>query len=953
MNGDHTMDFSEFFEVKDEGEAYTHVQYYPETYIKPYDVRDFYTQYAEKVHELQQEDERDTYPNIGVRYEGIVPLVLRLRLIFKGEYDAVECDQFYLSVVKVAQQCIRRMFVLTEGEGNQEQEEEIVPELVACLMEGNDIFYQDKTYVSAMIHFPNCRARHTDVLERFYPMIHRKLKEVDVIKELGEMKGNLDGDHCDIPSILSREEARRPLPLYMSRMGETYPSMEVTHIFPEITVDVKEYEEENDLNVNRILDIQSHYLTRNDEPDENEISYYYTYLFDTKYMDEDTKRFAITPIVDDFDLIPKTPMPVKKNAMVEERYGSRGRDLTICKKMIQILKNNPTVMRDYEQIIGMSIYGSDKVENGHATKEGEEIYFDVKKFVTKEHFNIRRARIEYKDFRNQGVVYTYKSLCYITMLYEKEKFEEWHFKWVNDAIENAIKKVEMPTYIAEVIYRQFFMYFIVSQFAKDVWYYFNGYIWEESDKTVKIRNRIQEDIVPMFQKRTSAYAKMRDEENDERNRDLFTSNIKRIEMIVTKLSTSKGINEMISLLRPMFYDETFNINANKNINVLGIQNGVLEATKTKIVFRPGIPQDYITKMTNSFYEEDEYNWNHPQVKFLMNWFKQMWPSTVSNYVLKFIASAFIGKNLDKIFLLFSGGGDNGKSKFGYLNNITFGDDYYVDVAAEAFTRKKMSASGPTQEWEDARDSRLVCVNEPSEDFYSDTLKRITGGEGIRSRGLLEKGGKMAPSMKILIYANEPPGFHSDKAMMARFRLIECIAKYVAPTLAPKTEEEQMKKRIFPMDKNIEVRLDKCKDAYLWILCEYYKMYREEGLETPAEVVKSAAKYWKKYDVTKSFISEYLDCKDANGNPLTEANTIPLNELYKTYAGWHVEIHPNKKVPDVNSFRYNIAQKGVEMNEDETLCTGMLDKDGVMSKGIRNKKINEFAGNLAGLVNANF
>lgn len=932
MDGLNPEHFNHFFDEAVEGDVITHVNFFPPKDLKVKNLKEFYNTYCNDTVDLQEKDLDQGFPRLGVIYRGIVPLVLRVTLKFDGDLPVVNYERFLMGITREAQKCIEKLFELSEPVQG------VTPEKIAFILEGNDIFYQGETICKAMIHFPQCRSEHTNFLERFYPMIQERVRNEDTLNLLDvEFRESLK---IGWNQILDPDEFQSPLPLYLSVVNDIFPPPEVSHIYPDLPEDLDTYDDADDININNILDPRFHPAFEalegmpEGELPEN-INHYYPLLFDKDYM-----KNHVTRIIPEAEMMPKTPFPANVKDEVKKGRSGRGRCLDICKEMIEILKQKPENLREYKDLIGRAIHGSDHLDNSRPTKEGEELFIELLRFLEGGNFSLRKAKISYKDLRNGNIDYTFKTICYITKLKMKQEFEHWKNDWVKNAITEALQKVGEPNKLAEVIYREFFMDFLVSSYGKDEWYFFNGNTWIACDKSVKIRRHIQEFIVPKFEKLTRYYARKRDEENDDRRKRQFTLDIEATEALIKKLSSNKGINELVVLLREMFYEENFLKNQNKNEFVTGIKNGVLEARKEDVIFRPGFPEDYITKQMDAFY--DDFSWTHPSVIFLMKWFRQMWPENVVQYYLKFMSSTFIAKNQDKIFLIFTGTGDNGKGQLNILNLFTFGIDYYVDIASEAFSRKKMSASGPTQELEDCRDTRVATVNEPGDDFYSEMLKKISGNDRFRSRGLNEKGGLQKPTYKLMIFSNKPPGLEGEGAILRRLRVIECKAKYMQ-TGYPENPEDQQRLRRFPMDTEFDQKLTRVKDAYLWILTQMYSIYRRDGLVTPKEMEDSARKYWKKYDVVKQFVEEYISFKDITGRPLDDKHTIPINDLYKIFNAWYGEIYPNKQTLDVNKFTYILAQKGIDMDDDETVC-----------RAVRNKKMTGGfgGGNLFGDIGTN-
>lgn len=73
-----------------------------------------------------------------------------------------------------------------------------------------------------------------------------------------------------------------------------------------------------------------------------------------------------------------------------------------------------------------------------------------------------------------------------------------------------------------------------------------------------------------------------------------------------------------------------------NPKLMGVKNGVLEIVGNRVYFRPGIPEDYLTRSTNIPYRDD-YTWEHPDVEACRKWLQQVLVDDLDAF-MKLIAS---------------------------------------------------------------------------------------------------------------------------------------------------------------------------------------------------------------------------------------------------------------------------------------------------------------------------
>lgn len=94
------------------------------------------------------------------------------------------------------------------------------------------------------------------------------------------------------------------------------------------------------------------------------------------------------------------------------------------------------------------------------------------------------------------------------------------------------------------------------------------------------------------------------------------------------------------------------------MNVKSFNNGVLDLNTFE--FRDGEPRDMISRYIPVNYKPKEINTKHS--KWIDNYFTQLFPDEeVKHYILMFLSSCLSGELLQR-FHIFTGDGENGKSR---------------------------------------------------------------------------------------------------------------------------------------------------------------------------------------------------------------------------------------------------------------------------------------------------
>ena len=107
------------------------------------------------------------------------------------------------------------------------------------------------------------------------------------------------------------------------------------------------------------------------------------------------------------------------------------------------------------------------------------------------------------------------------------------------------------------------------------------------------------------------------------------------------------------------------------------------------MLRDGKPEDYVSFSTNNDYEPfDENNEEHIKIKAEIDDFmEKVFPNPeLREYMWDHAASTLIGENRNQKFVIYTGGGGNGKSIWVDLMNATLGD--YADKMNIALITQK-------------------------------------------------------------------------------------------------------------------------------------------------------------------------------------------------------------------------------------------------------------------------
>jgi P4 family phage/plasmid primase-like protien len=338
-----------------------------------------------------------------------------------------------------------------------------------------------------------------------------------------------------------------------------------------------------------------------------------------------------------------------------------------------------------------------------------------------------------------------------------------------------------------------------------------------------------------------------------------------------------------------------------NLYLVGLENGVYDL-KTH-AFRPGACDDMISRSTGNRWHKPELGWNDPKVLAIQRFLRQVLPDKETrDYVVMLFASFLDGK-VREFFHIFVGCGGNGKSKLIDLFTAAFGQSvsgggYCGNLPTSALTGKRGCSSGPSPEFARLCGVRFVVVQEPEtkDRLQAGRLKELTGGDTIQARALHKAPIEFKPQFGIVMASNVLPKVPGDDGgVWRRMRVVRFNSKFRREPVPDDPNE-------FPIDEDLTEKLELWKEAFFWMLTQYYKVlvkgdhgekpilhYEEgearksKGLPKCDYVKRETSRYQSQCDPINNFILKYV-----NSNLPTEeikSATLTFEDLWERYEAW--------------------------------------------------------------------
>lgn len=238
-------------------------------------------------------------------------------------------------------------------------------------------------------------------------------------------------------------------------------------------------------------------------------------------------------------------------------------------------------------------------------------------------------------------------------------------------------------------------------------------------------------------------------------------------------------------------------------------------------------------------------------------------------------------------------GSNGKSKSLELFKKAFGD-YAGSLPISLLTQKRSASSAASPELARCRGLRFVDMAEPGrgERMNIGLMKQLTGGDMVMARPLYKEPFDFKPMFKIVLCCNDLPKVPpDDEGTWRRLRVLKFIAKF---TSKPKNENE------FMIDPFLAEKFDKWKEAFMFILLQYFEKYRKNGIIEPEDVQQATRDYQKTADI-------YVDFLDETVVKAESSDFILVEDFYNRYKHWYLQNYGGH-CDNFKKFRLHIEKK---------------------------------------------
>jgi phage/plasmid-associated DNA primase len=795
-------------------------------------------------------------------------------------------------------------------------------QLVVVVLESTDHWFEDDKQgryllIKLRLQFPNTKISTYDQDTIIRNEVITLLRKYNI---LSKMQRTPVGDW---DSIMTKNIKNTPITMYGSSYNKNVPILKMIHLWPKIYDEIiNNFYEPDELDINDVFSVNNHALVNNGiinkqifnnniEDEYYLLPLYLSINYCTNIM---LLKNSINKKNSKYDIEQPRIFGEKKSKY--ENKSEEGIDL--ADKLLCMVKSTRFLQESFWLDIGRALYNTD-IDNGliswtRCTINSAKHLTVLPEFLIKNSGNINNTfeniiseacRNVYNTFGLTHI--TLKTIAFYVREDDPDGYNAWHKSWCLDAMEKALSCSD--TELCEALYRFHWLDFVYDN-ANKKWFYFGQHGWIENSEGFYLRKEISNTFMKKFEAVRISLAQQASDSDDDRFKSESDITLKKINYVITQLKKVPCKNRIMIEAKECFGFDKFSSFLDKNKDLTGVKNGVLEIIGKDIIYRKTKPEDYMS-MCMGVPFHDYFTWKHPLVEECMTWLGQTYAKDLLHHVLKFGSSGFIARNADKIFTILSGSGDNSKSMIIKLFEFTFGV-YAVKIPVSILTEKNANSGNATPQLAQTKNCRWAFLDEADNEvsMKKAAIKRYTGGDSFFGRMLNENGGSIELTVKIVMIVNDiPPITEADEPTKKRVKIIPHLNKWVDHPENYQNDEKSGV-RYFKKDINFEKRIPVLAAPFLWILTQYFPLYATEGLNDPQSVIDHTTEYWDNTDVYGIFINEKIEevYTDDTKTERDLTKSITMNELYGEFKVFFKNSYPTDNVPNRDIVRAQFVKR---------------------------------------------
>jgi len=475
-------------------------------------------------------------------------------------------------------------------------------------------------------------------------------------------------------------------------------------------------------------------------------------------------------------------------------------------------------------------------------------------------------------------------------------------------LKNEIKELKSSSSIAKYIYKQdeFKNNFLYNN---SVWYEWNGVYWSKNQDNLYFVNVISTLFIDHLKNKIKDFDIYKpniglDEKMYNENNKNYVDCIKFVKYIEVLVGEPHKVKSIIECSKGNYKNDLIIFDNNEFL--VCFNNGVYDVKKH--IFRPLQYDDYLTLKANydfrliDFKKLDlsiEQDKKDNETKLLLDKILNeiFTDKDILKLVMVILASCFIGVCIEK-FIIFNGGGANGKTLINLFNKNSLGDEYFYKADNSILQVSNKSTGSTNQGLANCHLKRCLMFSEldKSKTIKISEMKNLTGGGHITARGLYSKNDVVKLCATSIIEVNVKPLLDdiqgTDTNSLIR-RIVDIL--FGSKFTTDKNEIDNI--TIFEANayyKSTEF-LDKIRVVYTNIIFEYLQLLHKQNYNIdyfiPESIKKRSLDYIQSSNIIHNIFIELFDESKEDNSFLQIDNVITtitssnyFNQLTKKQQG---------------------------------------------------------------------
>ncbi len=488
---------------------------------------------------------------------------------------------------------------------------------------------------------------------------------------------------------------------------------------------------------------------------------------------------------------------------------------------------------------------------------------------------------------------TNRSIIYWVKEHSWQNYINIHRNTVDYFMNESIRDLNEVN-VAIVLYHLYKEKYVCVGIKEDKWYEFINHKWELVDSGTTLRYKISSILFEKYMsKLEKCQEKLSSIDPDNPEWTILKEWCKKITDCAQKVKTGVFKNAVMREAKELFFDKLFWTKIDTNPYLMCFNNGVIDFEQNE--FRPGKPEDYISKSTLIDYVPYDSIPNET-IKEVDEFMEQLFPlPELNQYMWEHLASILIGTNENQTFNIYIGSGANGKSKLVDFMTKILGE-YKGTLPITAVTQKRNGIGSVSPEIAQLVGVRYAVMQEPSkgDKINEGIMKELTGGDPVQCRALYSSSKTFIPQFKLAVCTNNLFDITSnDDGTWRRIRVVDFQSKFTENPYNDIRFPKEDYPNQFPIDRKIDEKFELWRYAFMAKLVNI--AFKLHGIVKDCSYViaKSSA-----YRDGQDYFAEFIKDKIRSA----EGRSIKKTEVLREFGTWFSSLY-HQQVP-----------KGIELYE---------------------------------------